>query len=170
MLLAAGLAVAMSAGAAFAADLDDDGPRWDKRGSAYDDPRYADIYKYPDRPPPPYAGKYPPPRAVYRDDDDDNYGPPPRRYAYPDRGPSFARHCVPRAEIKHRLLREGWHDFHDPDLRGDLANVRARRPSGRLFELTVDRCTGEIVDARPLGPRPFLGPYAYGPPRRWERY
>jgi hypothetical protein len=169
LVLAAGLAVAMSTGAAFAADLDDDGPPPYRRGSAYDDPRYADIYKYPDRPPPPYAGKYPPPRAVYKDDDEDDYGPP-RRYAYPDRGPAYARHCVPRAEIKHRLLREGWHDFHDPDLRGDLANVRARRPSGRLFELTVDRCSGEIVSARPLEPRPFFGPYAYGPPRRWERY
>ncbi len=84
---------------------------------------------------------------------------------------------MPRAEIKHRLLRQGWHDFHDPDLRGDLASVRARRPSGRLFDLTIDRCSGEIVSARPLEPRPYgpyarpYGPYAYGgpPPRRWER-
>ena len=42
-----------------------------------------------------------------------------------------------------------------------IATVRARRPSGRLFELTIDRCSGEIVSARPLEPRRF-GPYAYG--------
>jgi hypothetical protein len=159
LVLAAALAVAMSTGAAFAADLDDDGPRWDKRGSAYNDPRYADTYKYPDRPRPPYAGKYPPPpHAGYRDDDDDDYGPPPRRFSYADRGLAYREPCVPRAEIKHRLLSAGWHDFHDPDLRGDLASVRARRPSGRLFDLTIDRCTGEIVNARPLQPRPFFGP------------
>jgi hypothetical protein len=172
LVLAAGLAVAMSTGAAFAADLDDDGPPPYRRGSAYDDPRYSDIYRYPDRPPPPAYVAPRPPAAVYRDEDDD-YGPPPRRYP----GAGYAAHCVPRAEIKHRLLSEGWRDFHDPDLRGDLASVRARRPSGRLFDLTIDRCTGQIVNARPLEPRPygpyasrFYGPYAYGaPPRRWER-
>jgi len=38
-----------------------------------------------------------------------------------------------------------------------------------LFELTIERCSGEIVDARPLEPRRY-GPYAYDyPPRRWER-
>jgi len=164
LVLAAGLAVAMSTGA-FAADLDEGPPPYDRHGSAYDDPRYADIYRYPDRPPPP-AARY----REDRDDDDDGYGPPPRRYSYADRAPPYGDRCVPRQEIKHRLLREGWHDFHDPELRGDLASVRARRPSGRLFDLTIDRCSGEIVSARPLEPRPY-GPYAYGPPsRRWERY
>jgi hypothetical protein len=160
LLLAAGLAVAMSTGAA-AADLSD-GPRWDRGDSAYDDPRYKDIYRHPDRSP----------YAAYRDDDDDNddddYRPHPR-HAYADRGPAYGDRCVPREMIKRQLLGEGWHDFHDPDLRGDLASVRARRPSGRLFDLTIDRCTGEIVEARPLEARPY-GPYAYGPsPRRWER-
>lgn len=49
-----------------------------------------------------------------------------------------------------------------------IATVHARRPSGRLFVLTIDRCSGEIVSAQPLEARP--GPYAYGPqPRRWDR-
>jgi hypothetical protein len=113
----------MSTGA-LAADLDDEGPPPYRHGSAYDDPRYADIYRYPDRPTPPYAGKYRPPAAVYRDEDDDDYGPPPRRHSYADRGPGYADRCVPRAEIKHRLLRQGWHDY-DPNLRGDLARTRA---------------------------------------------
>ena len=153
LVLAAGLAVAMSTAAA-AADLGD-GPRGDR--GAYDDPRYADVYRYPDRPP--YA-------RDRDDDDDDDYRPYRRHYSYADRDRD---NCVPREQIKRRLLGDGWHDFHDPDLRDDLANVRARRPSGRLFELTIDRCSGEIVDARPLEPRAY-GPYAYGPPpRRWER-
>ena len=169
LVLAAGLAVAMSTGA-FAADLDEGPPPPYRQGSAYDDPRYGDIYRHPDRPPPPAYGAPRPPAAVYRDDDDDDYGGPPRRQVYGFRGPGYADRCVPRFEIKHRLLRQGWSDFHDPDLRGDLASVRARRPSGRLFDLTIDRCSGEIVSARPLEPRPY-GPYAYGgpPPRRWER-
>jgi hypothetical protein len=74
---------------------------------------------------------------------------------------------LPREVVKDQLLRQGWHDFHDGDARGDIATVRARRPSGRLFALAIDRCTGEIVSAEPLEPRRF-GPFAYGPPpRRW---
>jgi hypothetical protein len=168
LVLAAGLAAAMSTGA-FAADLDE-GPPPDRRGSAYDDPRYADIYRYPDRPPPPYAGPPPSRGPVYRDydDDRDDYGPP-RQYSYRDRGPAYAERCVPREEVRHRLTRQGWQDFHDVDLRGEVATVRARRPSGRLFDLTIHRCSGDVVSVRPLEPRPF-GPYAYGPPpRRWER-
>jgi hypothetical protein len=81
---------------------------------------------------------------------------------------------VPREVVKDRLLRSGWHDFHDGDLRGDVAIVRARRPSGRLFELAIARCSGEIVSAQPLEPRRFGpyaygGPYPYGVPRRWDR-
>jgi len=96
VLAASLLAAAVSTGAR-AADLDE-GPPPDRYGSAYDDPRYADIYKYP-RPqayvvpqPRPYAGPYggpyaapysagPPPYAgpiprerVYREDDDDDRG------------------------------------------------------------------------------------------------
>lgn len=169
-VLAAGLlaAAAMTTGAQ-AADLDE-GPPPDRYG-AYDDPRYSDIYKYPRPPgyavPPPVVPREP----VYRDDDsydrDDYRGP--RRYSYaePPRAP-YRSGCVPREAIKDRLLQHGWQDFHAVDLRGDVATLRARRPSGRLFALTLDRCTGEMVEARPLEPRPY-GPYAYGPPRRWDR-
>ena len=56
--------------------------------------------------------------------------------------------------------------------------MHARRPSGRQFVLTIERCSGEIVSARPLegyggtyGGGGYGGPYAYGgpPPRRYER-
>jgi hypothetical protein len=185
-ILAAGLLAAATATGAQAADLYD-GPPPDRYGSAYDDPRYADIYKYP-APPPRYVAP-PPPRVyerygeappvprerVYREEYYERDYNGPRRYSgYEPRVP-YARGCVPREEIKDRLLRSGWHDFHDGDVRGEVATVRARRPSGRLFDLVIDRCSGEIVDARPLEPRRF-GPYAYSgrdsygpPPRRWDR-
>ena len=77
--------------------------------------------------------------------------------------------CVPRAEIRHALKADGWYDFHDVELLGEVALLRARRPSGRLFDLRVDRCSGEIVSARPLDRRAY-GPYAYGPRRQWRTY
>jgi hypothetical protein len=185
-VLAAGLLAAAAATGAQAADLYD-GPPPDRYGSAYDDPRYADIYRYP-VPPPRYAA--PPPRAferyaeppiprerVYREDEryEPKYLPGPPRHSYAEPPRAHADRCLPREVVKERLLRSGWHDFHDGDVRGEIATVRARRPSGRLFDLVIDRCSGEIVDARPLEPRrigPYAegSPYGYGPqPRRWDR-
>jgi hypothetical protein len=167
------LTVAGAAGAQ-AADLYDGPPP--PYGSAYEDPRYADIYKYP----PPYSvhrgherfAEPPIPRErVYRDDHsyEPKYVPGPKRYSYIEPR-HFADRCIPRDIIKDRLLRSGWHDFHDGDVRGDIATIRARRPSGRLFELAIDRCSGDIVHADPLEPRRY-GPYAYDAgPRRWGRH
>jgi hypothetical protein len=174
---AAGL-IAAAFTAAQAADLDE-GPPPERYGSAYDDPRYADMYKYPSPPaypvppPRPYAGPPVPRERVYRDEEfgpdyDPGYG---RRYSYAEPVPPYGGRCAPREAVKERLYRDGWGDFHDGGIHGSVATVRARRPSGRLFELTLDRCTGEIVRAEPLEGRAF-GPYAYGPPgppRRWER-
>ena len=173
-ILAASLLAAASAAipAARAADLDQ-GPPPDRYGSAYDDPRYADIYRrqepppYAVLPPPPYAAPVPRER-VYRDDDDAApYGRPPR-FSYSDPRPGYGGGCVPRDVIRERLMRHGWHDFHDGELRGNVAVVRARRPSGRLFELSIERCSGEIVSAYPLEGRTF-GPFAYGPRLWWQR-
>jgi hypothetical protein len=77
---------------------------------------------------------------------------------------------VPREQIKYRLKDQGWHDFRDAEIRGEVATLIARRPSGRPFELTLDRCSGEIVNVRSL--QGSYGPYAYGGPgpRRWDRY
>ena len=89
-----------------AADLDE-GPPPHRYGSAYDDPRYADIYKYPPRQvaPPPY---YDAPTGVYRDDDDDDddYRGP-RRYSYAEPRAAYGSRCVPREEVKARLIRNG---------------------------------------------------------------
>ena len=200
-VLAASLLAAAATTGAKAADLDE-GPPPDRYGSAYDDPRYADIYKYPPRgpqaygvpppsayggpyagPPPAYAGPAPyagpPPYAappiprerVYREEEDYDrgYAPGPRRYSYAEPAAPYAGRCAPRELVKERLYREGWRDFHDGEVQGQIATIHARRPSGRLFVLAIDRCSGDIVRADPLEGRP-VGPYAYGPqPRRWDR-
>jgi hypothetical protein len=169
-LLAAAGAASTNANAA---DLDE-GPPPDRYGSVYDDPRYADVYRKPT--PPPYAAPLPRER-VYRDDRervyrDDEVIPPyarPHRYSYDDVRPGFGGQCVPREVVRDRLTRHGWHDFHDGALNGNVAVVRARRPNGRLFELTIERCSGEIVSAYPLERRAF-GPFAYGPRPWWQRH
>jgi hypothetical protein len=178
-LVAVGLAAATTAGSAgfaLSADLNyrDEPNRY---GSAYDDPRYADLYG--SRPPPPPAPPiYPRPYAY-------GYGPPPgpvppapiyRDYERPPIHRPYAAapyrsNCVPKDEVKYELQREGWTDFHDAQvIDGHTAIVRARRDrNGRMFELKVDRCTGEVVSARPLEPRP--GPYAdYDGNRRYRAY
>jgi hypothetical protein len=168
LMIAAALvtAVAASAPAAHAADLDDG--YTDRHSSPYDDPRYRDLYGSPSR----YTERYEykersyrppvPPQTVYRDDD---YLPGPRRYV---EHPRFGAPCLPRHEIRRRLQDEGWSDFHELDVGNATASVRARRPSGELYDLRVDRCSGTIVDARPFD-RYVPGPYASGPPRRWAR-
>lgn len=153
-------AVAASAHHARAADLEY-GPR-DRYSSPYDDPRYRDLYgdsrRYTER----YRYEersYRPPYNGYRDDDL-----PERRYAEDYR---YGTACLPRHEVRRRLRDQGWNDFHDIELRTDVALLRARRYSGELYDLKIDRCTGAVVHARPLD-RFVPGPFAYGP-RRWHR-
>ena len=157
-----------------AADLDyGHVPVPDRYSSAYEDPRYRDLYA-PEPPrtyryePRPYAVAPPPgpvpPGYVYRD-------PVPDRFAGwgPDDDWRYGSGCLPRREIKRRLVEEGWNDFHDLDIHRSTARVKARRPNGDLFTLKVDRCNGEILRAD-LIDRNGPGPYAWrGEPRRYER-
>lgn len=127
-------------------------------------------------------GAYPEPRTYEQEYGDRGGGsikdgpPPPPRYSeYRETRPA----CVPRHVIRDRLVGEGWRDFHDPVLRGPVGVVLARRPSGDLYELRIDRCSGEIVNAhrvvrevepayayepRYYAPR-YAGPYFYYGPR-----
>lgn len=136
-----------------------------------------------DEAPPPRSGTYDPPRYGYRTPpappsyryDDHRWGYDRRRYSehYP-----YARTCVTSEEVRARLMRYGWRDFHDGhSLGNDLVTLRARRPFGRLYELTLDRCTGDIVERRALEPGWFRRRFAerYGPwydrdydDRRWR--
>jgi len=132
-----------------------------RAGPAYDDPRYGDTYGD-DRPyrryaePEDFEPAYPP----YRSLKDAPFPPPHKRYGrwWRDDG------CVPRQAVRDRLRADGWYDFDDLEPRGSVVLVQARRPSGRLFDLTIDRCSGEIVEARPIhGARSF----AYSRRRYW---
>ncbi len=119
----------------------------------YVPPRRADVAER-------YDPRDEPPPASYKDDP----LPPPRRAEAP------RERCIPRREIESRLVAEGWSEFSDPEKRGELGIFRARRPNGRLYELSVDRCSGEIVDAHPIGgeyrPYAYYRPYS---PYGWER-
>ena len=81
--------------------------------------------------------------------------------------------CVRSEHVRDRLTGMGWRDFHSGKaVSPTTVTLRARRPSGRLFELRLDRCSGEILVARPLELRP-LRPYDYkGPdrPPQWGPY
>lgn len=156
-LIAAALPLA-AAPAATAADIfRPDDPALSE--SPHDDPRYADIYKHPE-PPPRYRGP----------DIDEDYAEPP--YKGPRRWRPYSRSeylepmpyppaedyrprrtfagpgCAPRREVRHELIRDGWSDFHDLEIRDEFAFVTARRPSGQLYRLKVDRCDGQIERAR----------------------
>ena len=174
-LTASVLAAALLLGArpVAAADLDYGyGPAPDRYASAYEDPRYRDLYAPEPAPgyryaPRPYVAVPPPP------------GPVPPGYVYrgPDRfaewGPDedwrYGAGCLPRREIKRRLVDEGWRDFHDLDIARSTARVKARRPNGDLFQLKVDRCNGEVLRADALY-RQGPGPYAWRDgPRPYER-
>jgi hypothetical protein len=136
----------------------------------HEDQRHGDIYKHP--PPGPYYAEprdYEPP--TYRPGrpfprDYNGYLEPfPRPPRFAEYHPPREGHCVPRHEIKRELYREGWSDFHDIEIRGEVALLRARRPDGRLFDLKIDRCSGEIVHARPA----YGDPIYAGPRRDYHR-
>ncbi len=129
-MLAAGLLAMLPAFAAAPAKAGDLGgypePRaYDQSGDYYVPPRGG---SYKDDPLPPPA--------------------PPRRYSEDRSG------CTPKHIIRDRLVGKGWHDFQPPELRGDLAIVRARARSGDMYVLKVHRCTGDIVDSWPVDRRP----------------
>jgi hypothetical protein len=166
----------MGSAPAIAADLGYGNPPSDRYRSAYEDQRYRDIFG----PPAQRA------RAPYAEEEEDIVERdvdvrPPRvgtyheREVYDDKRIITRRHysyaepavpaCAPRAEIRDRLLREGWHSFEELDIRHRVAIVEARRPNGLPYRLKIDRCSGDVVSAEPLAPVP----YAHRP-RRYEPY
>ena len=125
-------------------------------GDDYDRDDYRDRQAYAPPVPPGYVHR------DYGDDYDHNDYRDRQAYAPPS---AYGRGCAPHEAIKDRLVREGWHQFRDVEERGEFATIVARRPDGRPFALTLDRCSGEIVNARPLGEN---GQFAYGPPPRYR--
>jgi hypothetical protein len=93
----------------------------------------------------------------------DGYAPPPPEPRYREGNYRAETTCAPRWQIKRRLRDEGWVDLWPIDREGPVGSLKARRvQSGRLFVLDIDKCTGEIVHARPQFLRTFG---AYEPPR-----
>lgn len=194
-ILAAALLAAAFAPQALAADLDDGepysppswrGPSWKDGAYGYPPKSYAPppgLYDEEDDRDPPYSKKYSyegPPYKKYERYEDDDEGPPlSKKYSTV---PPHKGSCVRSEQVRDRLTGLGWRDFHAGKAESRSTVVlRARRPSGRLFELRLDRCSGEILQARPLELSPLrpyysykqrppyggpygYGPYAYGPP------
>jgi hypothetical protein len=132
------------------------GPRY---GSAYEDPPAYESYAEPEEEfEAPYRSRHAY-KHDYKDDAFDRYY---DRYARRGDG------CVPRRIAHERIRADGWYDFGNFEARGNLVYMQARRHSGRLFDLTVDTCSGEVVAARPL----FAGRTFAGAPRRYwqQRY
>lgn len=164
-VLAAVASLGIAAVPASAADLyvpSTDGYGYDGHGYYEDDavgpPRYE---RYGDAGGDDFDAPYRP-RAGY---DDDGLHPRHHRYGY-----NTNNGCVPRHVAHERIRADGWRDFGRFEARGNLVYMQARRRSGRQFDLTVDTCTGEIIDARPLDGRRFDDRYAHEPRRRWSSY
>jgi hypothetical protein len=171
----------------FAADLGDD--RYG--ASPYDDPRYADIYRHPS--PRRFGtvdedddedgddgddgddGGYRDNRYSYDNNDNDHWrrsrdhylAPMPHAPRFADQDLGYPDRCAPTWRVKNRLRNEGWRDFRDLSLNGNIAVMRAeRRENGRPFILRLDRCSGHILSARPAPYRAFG---YYEPRDRYDR-
>lgn len=124
--------------------------RYDRYGEAPSSDRYRDSYAdrdYGAREPLPgsikdgYPVPMPPPSA----------GAPPPRYAErpPARVERYA--CLDRWQIREELRRRGWTGVRPMGGDGGIVRVRAHRfDSSSVFQLRVDRCSGEVLAARPL--------------------
>ena len=138
--------------------------------SPYDDPRYDYLY-----------GRGAPPRDWYgRRPGAERYepAPPPRYSRAPDRreAPGGRRRewaendrgCVPRHVADARLRAQGWLGF--DRLRADGPDVLAdaRHEDGGRYRLVIDRCSGRVVDARPLDAGPRFEGRRFGPYARWR--
>lgn len=58
--------------------------------------------------------------------------------------------CKTPDEIHKRLKRQGWWDFDALERTGKDFTVRARRPNGRAYKLTIEACTGRVLGAKRL--------------------
>lgn len=74
--------------------------------------------------------------------------PPPARPLPPKRVERLA--CLESWELERRLAHDGWTDIDAVQTRRGVTRIRARRDdTGRPYTLRVDRCSGELISARP---------------------
>jgi hypothetical protein len=84
---------------------------------------------------------------------DDGYPvpqPPPAAYVPPP-APRHApvAQCLSKHGIRNALNGQGWHAFDNVEIRGDVAYMTAEADNGRRFDLTIDNCSGEVLDSHP---------------------
>lgn len=162
-IMALGIAVAPVSAADFGTDAyrAGNGKSYDK---SYGRDRFGD-YRYDD----PYD-RYADRGNEQYDDYDDTYDRRPYRGSLKDGGVGYGdksykgedfyrqrhyghnRTCLPQRAILRKLRRAGWRGFRRGRVRGDIGYVHARqRYSGEIYELAVDRCSGEIISATCIG-------------------
>ena len=86
--------------------------------------------------------------------------------AYRDHDLRQSSQCLSERAIRRQLRRAGWRGFRRGRVRGNIGYVHARkRRSGEIYELAVDRCTGELISAACIdrGDRRYRDDVAY----RW---
>lgn len=60
--------------------------------------------------------------------------------------------CLPRRLIRRQLRRAGWRGFRRGWVRGNVRYLEARqRATGEIYELAIDRCTGDVISAACIG-------------------
>jgi hypothetical protein len=76
--------------------------------------------------------------------------PPPQSDYQPPRRPTVARECLSTVGLRDALNSQGWHAFSDVERRDSVAYMSARSDRGRRFDLQVDNCTGDVIEANPV--------------------
>jgi len=127
---------------------------------------------------------YPVPQPPPGDDDQPSYKDDPAPPLPPREAPRrrVVAECLSKYGIREALNSQGWHEFANVEMRGDVAYMIARNDRGRPFDLTIDSCSGDVIDAIPrriraerpdydryYAPRPAIGLHfggGYGHHRR----
>ena len=145
--LVAGCIVAVCAAAA-PANAEDYDRRADDSYRGSDNGSTRDGYPVPQGP------DAAPPHQSYKDD-----APPP---------PAPRRHagrCLDTGGIQHALHEQGWHDFDNVENSGKVTYMTARRDGGGRYDLEMDSCSGEVLEAHALVAYRDAPPPAYFYPR-----
>lgn len=146
-------------------------PFFADEGAPYNDRPYAEEYVYESETyeevsPRRHEHAAHPPRYSYKDDPPartagsikDGYPVPMPPPAYGESAPPAPRAskpvrrtaCLDRWELEERLRDDGWADIYAKITRRGVTRISARRiDTGRPFSLRVDRCSGELISARP---------------------
>ena len=74
---------------------------------------------------------------------------PPRHETPRYEPPRRVAECLSKYGIRGALNSQGWHAFDNVEIRGNVAYMTAQNDGGRRFDLRVDSCSGDVIDAQP---------------------